>query len=80
MTVTPNTEEVQDTEWVGRGHLQEFIKDLESRNVGITPWFRLCTKVRTSLSLHPQLFVPGIVALLVEQSSQTGGDIRQENT
>ena len=47
VTVTPNTEEVQDTEWVGRGHLQEFIKDLESRNVGITPWFRLCTKVRT---------------------------------
>ena len=23
---------------------QEFLRDLESRGAGITPWFRLCTK------------------------------------
>ena len=46
VTLAPNPEEVQDTEWVAREHLQDFLGDLESRGVGITPWFKLCTKVR----------------------------------
>ena len=45
VTLAPNPEEVQDTEWVAREHLQDFLGDLESRGVGITPWFKLCTKV-----------------------------------
>ena len=50
VTLAPNPEEVQDTEWVARDHLQDFLGDLESRGVGITPWFKLCTKVCTSRS------------------------------
>jgi len=44
INLNPNTEEVQAVEWVGKEHLQDFLKDLESRNVGITPWFKLCTQ------------------------------------
>jgi len=44
MEVKPNPDEVKDIEWVAKDHLQEFLRDLESRNVGITPWFKLCTK------------------------------------
>jgi len=43
-SVVPNPEEVQAIEWVSEKHLPEFLKDLEERNVGITPWFRLITK------------------------------------
>ena len=50
VTLAPNPEEVQDTEWVAREHLQDFLGDLESRGVGITPWFKLCTKVCISRS------------------------------
>ena len=50
VTLAPNPEEVQDTEWVAREHLQDFLGDLESRGVGITPWFKLCTKVGKSRS------------------------------
>ena len=42
--VTPNPEEIQAIEWVGRDHMTEFLRDLEARNVGITPWFKLCSK------------------------------------
>ena len=45
LSVRANPEEVQATEWVARSHLQDFLRDCESRNVGITPWFKLCTKV-----------------------------------
>ena len=51
LTIFPSKDEVQNTEWVGRHHLADFLRDLESRNVGITPWFKLCTEVTTSPSL-----------------------------
>lgn len=40
----PCVEEVQAVEWVARGDMQEFLRDLEHRNVGITPWFRLISQ------------------------------------
>ena len=45
LTINPSLEEVQNTEWVARHHLTDFLRDLESRNVGITPWFKLCSEV-----------------------------------
>ena len=45
LTVKPNEDEVQATEWVGRHHLTDFLRDLDSRNVGVTPWFKLCSEV-----------------------------------
>jgi len=42
--LSPNYEEVQAVEWVAKKDLQEFLADLESRGVGITPWFRLISK------------------------------------
>ena len=50
LDVKPNSDEVKDIEWVAKDHLQEFLRDLESRNVGITPWFKLCTKVWKQIS------------------------------
>ena len=71
--LNPNTDEVQAVEWVGKEHLQDFLKDLESRNVGITPWFKLCTKVCSFQCLvmqHPHIFytsqIVGTVAILVD--------------
>ena len=51
LSVAANPDEVQATEWVSRNHLNDFLRDLESRNVGITPWFKLCTKVSPYYSL-----------------------------
>ena len=45
LTVKPNEDEVQATEWVGRHQLTDFLRDLDSRNVGVTPWFKLCSEV-----------------------------------
>jgi len=42
--LSPSVEEVQAVEWVARGDMQEFLRDLESRGVGITPWFRLISQ------------------------------------
>jgi len=42
--LTPSVEEVQAVEWVARGDMQEFLRDLEHRGVGITPWFRLISQ------------------------------------
>jgi len=42
--ITPNVEEVQDVEWVARTDMQDFLRDLEHRGVGITPWFRLISQ------------------------------------
>jgi len=42
--VRPNMEEVQAVEWVARGDMQDFLRDLEHRGVGITPWFRLISQ------------------------------------
>ena len=57
LTLAPSKDEVRDTEWVGRHHLGEFLRDLESREVGITPWFKLCAEVTSnssySLKLNP---------------------------
>ena len=51
LTIQPSKDEVQATEWVGRHHLADFLKDLESRKVGITPWFKLCSEVSLSFNL-----------------------------
>ena len=83
VTLAPNPEEVQDTEWVAREHLQDFLGDLESRGVGITPWFKLCTKVGTSMSsnivtlkyitsIH---YVTGVATLLVAEFGEIGRDL-----
>eukprot|EP00092_Neocalanus_flemingeri_P026952 GFUD01029221.1.p1 GENE.GFUD01029221.1~~GFUD01029221.1.p1 ORF type:complete len:258 (-),score=82.29 GFUD01029221.1:247-981(-) len=42
--LSPSVEEVQAVEWVARGDMQEFLRDLEHRGVGITPWFRLISQ------------------------------------
>ena len=50
--ITPNVEEVQDVEWVARTDMQDFLRDLEHRGVGITPWFRLISQVKYGTSKH----------------------------
>jgi len=42
--ISPNKEEVQDVEWVARKDMKDFLRDLEHRRVGITPWFRLISQ------------------------------------
>ena len=42
--VTPDPEEVRAIEWVGREHLQEFIKNTEAAGGKFTPWFQLISK------------------------------------
>ena len=44
LSLNPNPEEVQAVEWVKKDDLQEFMEDLKSRNVEVTPWFKLITK------------------------------------
>lgn len=48
----PSPEEVRDTEWVARDHLQDF-KGSEGPGAGITPWSD---------------FAQGAISLLVEES------------
>ena len=71
LSILPNKDEVQNTEWVGRHHLADFLRDLESRNVGITPWFKLCTEVTTNLFLLLQLLV--LTTLFFRNCCQCGG-------
>jgi len=42
--LAPCPEEVSATEWVGRNHLQDFIRDVESKGGQLTPWFQLISK------------------------------------
>lgn len=42
LTICP--EEVKAVEWVGRNHLQEFIRDVESKGGKLTPWFKLISR------------------------------------
>ena len=80
VTLAPNPEEVQDTEWVAREHLQDFLGDLESRGVGITPWFKLCTKVGKSrssniITLHLYNVIIYISSIHYRSYYLTGGRI-----
>jgi len=42
--VRPNTEEVKDIAWVRRTDLPDFLADLDSRGVEVTPWFKLISR------------------------------------
>jgi len=42
--LSPSLEEVQAVEWVAREDMKDFLRDLEHRGVGITPWFRLISQ------------------------------------
>ena len=80
VTLAPNPEEVQDTEWVAREHLQDFLGDLESRGVGITPWFKLCTKVGTSMQYYHitsiyHLIITGVATVLVAEFGEIGRNL-----
>jgi len=44
--IRPNPEEVKDVAWLRRTDLAEFLADLDSRGVQVTPWFKL---ISTSL-------------------------------
>lgn len=43
-SISPNLDEVQATEWVRREDLKSFLMDLESKEVEITPWFKLISQ------------------------------------
>jgi len=42
--IRPNPEEVRDVAWVRRTDLADFLADLDSRGVEVTPWFKLISK------------------------------------
>lgn len=42
--IKPNKDEVQDFAWVKRTEIGDFLSDLDSRSVEITPWFKLISQ------------------------------------
>ena len=44
LPISPNPEEVKAVEYVKKEHFPDYIKSLESKNIPITPWFRVISQ------------------------------------